>query len=279
MLQQTFDKFISENTSKTLDINGVTWKYFSTGSGSKTLVILPGGGSIAESAFQYILEFSKDYKVLTIDIPEIHSVDGCLDGVKKIIEAENSPVVDFLGFSMGGMMAQCFVRKYPESVNKLILFATMPPDKEYAKRYVKYGRGIGIVPAWLFRWISKRSLKKQILAENVPASEEEKDFWVNFFAWEFDSEKMDKKLLLATTDILIDYFGNYNFTSADLIDWKGEVQIFEADKDAVVEQKQRENLRAIYPNAKIITMENSGHFGLGLLNPAKLIEQMKIFLK
>jgi pimeloyl-ACP methyl ester carboxylesterase len=50
---------------------------------------------------------------------------------------------------MGGMVAQSFVRRYPERVSKLILANTAAPDKAYAERVIKSDKKSRLFPMWL----------------------------------------------------------------------------------------------------------------------------------
>jgi len=277
-ITQEYRNFTETAKEKMYTINGVEWKYYVLGAGSETFLLLTGGGSIPEASFLYANSLSKKYRVIIPAIPEVFTMDACVEGVNGILIKENITKTHFLGFSMGGMISQCFVRKYPSKVSNLVFFVSMLPSKTYAKKYSKYKRGISIVPEWLFKWISKRSLKKQVMLDKDKSSPEVTSFWVNFFDWEFDSGKMNKKLLLATTDILIDYFSQYNFTEHDLDEWNGKILLVESDKDATIVTEERERFRKVYHRAKVITQKDSGHFGEALLNPGNLIEEIGKFV-
>lgn len=279
MFQAEFDKFQNTGVMKRVRTGIVTWEYYVHGDGLDSVLILNGGGSVPEASFMYVNALSQKFRVITPSIPEVTTVKECLDGIITILQTEGVKKFHVIGFSMGGMLAQCLVRQHPELIKKLILFVSMLPSKEYAKKYRRYGWGISIVPEFLFGWISKRSLHKQVDVENFPGGEEGKEFWKKFFDWEFDSGKIDKKLLLATSKVLVDYFGNYEFTPDDLTDWSGEILIFDASEDTVVSQEERARLRLMYPFAELVTQKSSGHFGEGLLRPEKHIQKMLDFLK
>jgi pimeloyl-ACP methyl ester carboxylesterase len=278
MLQQQFDAFLQNSTVKNLTVEGTNWEYFVTGNGQEAVLVLTGGGSVAESAFQYVNSLARTYKVITPNIPALTTMDECMAGIVKILESENVSAVNIVGFSMGGMIAQCLVREHPLLVKKLVLFVSMLPSKQYAKKYAKYRMGISIVPDFLFRIISKYSLKKQVLQDQQFADAATIEFWIKFFAWEFDSGKMSKKLLLATSDILIDYFSHYSFAANDLQDWRGKLLILESDKDKVISAEERNKFLAVYPQADVITLKNSGHFGVGLLRPEGPIAAIEAFI-
>jgi pimeloyl-ACP methyl ester carboxylesterase len=278
--QSIFNIFRENHPPKGMLVNGKKWEYLTGGDSSEAILLLHGGGSIAEATFRFFIDFEKNYKVIAPTLPNtLATVEDVMNGLLEIMAAEGVSKVSIVGFSMGGMVAQAFIRKYPERVNKLILFVSMLPSPDYAKKYSRYRRYMSLFPKSWVSYLSKLSLKKQITAENVIAPLEEKTFWKDFFSWTFDSGKMDKSTLLSTSDVLVDYFQNYKFNPDDLNEWNGSILIYEAEKDKVVNEKERQNLRSLYPNAEIITLENSGHFGLGLVQPEEIINKMLIFLK
>jgi pimeloyl-ACP methyl ester carboxylesterase len=279
MLQQQLDYFLNCSQTGKTDIDGVEWNYFIAGNNTQsTILILTGGGSIAEAAFIYANSLATEHRVITLNIPAVHTVDACMQAIKTILNQLSVDKVSILGFSMGGMLAQCFVREFPQRVDKLIMFVSMLPSKEYAKKYAKYKFAISLVPEFLFKIISKRSLRKLVLADSAKADKAVIDFWLKFFDWEFDSGKMNKQLLLATSDILIDYFQNYQFTAADLKEWPGKILLFESSRDEVISSTERMRFKDVHPQAQVIAQLDSGHFGEGLLNPSKAISAISEFL-
>jgi len=277
-INQEYSDFTGNIKKEEIIVSGVEWNYYTLGQGTESFLILTGGGSIPEASFQYANALSKNYKVIIPALPEVYTMADCVEGVNQILIQENISATNFLGFSMGGMISQCFVRKYPDKVKNLIFFVSMLPSKAYAKKYTKYKKGISIVPKGVFKWISKRSITKQIMQDADNSNPEIIKFWIDFFTWEFDSEEMNKNLLLANTDVLIDYFSNYSFTESDLNSWQGNILIIESDKDATIVKQERDRFKEVYSNAKLITQRNSGHFGDALLNPENLINEIYNFI-
>jgi len=54
-------KFRTNHPCKYIDVGNVNWEYIVSGSGTKTLLLLPGGLRIAEHAFGYIELFENMY--------------------------------------------------------------------------------------------------------------------------------------------------------------------------------------------------------------------------
>lgn len=278
--QAQFDTFLNNHSIRTVTTQKALWEYYSGGSGSDAILMLHGGGSIAEATYRYFLEFEKEYKVIAPTMPaSLSTVRDAIDGINAILDNEGIRKVHILGFSMGGMIAQAYLREYPEKVESLVLFVSMLPSVRYIKKFSKARNTIARFPAFLVNWISKFSLRRQILAENVEIDNEEREFWVNVFQWTFDSGKMNKDTLVSTATVLLDYYKNYNFEINDLDNWNRKILIYEAEKDRIVDEVERERLKQAYKNAEIITLKNSGHFGLGLIKPEEIIKKMLTFFK
>ncbi len=116
------------------DINGIKICYKSQGEGFPIL-LLHGFGSKKESFMAQIPEFSKYFRVITIDMrgagkssrPDYHyTMDMFVDDVKGLIDHLSIRKINLIGLSFGGMVAQNFIVKYPESVKKLVLINTLP---------------------------------------------------------------------------------------------------------------------------------------------------------
>jgi hypothetical protein len=77
---------------------------------------------------QQIEYFSKDYKVITVDLighgfskanKSNNKIDASSVHIKKILESEGHDRVDLVGVSMGSLIAQYFALQYPDKVKSL----------------------------------------------------------------------------------------------------------------------------------------------------------------
>src|SRR5437016_389985 len=58
------------------------------------------------------------------------TVDGMADHVATFVKALGLSLVDVLGFSIGGFVAQSFAQRYPVLVRRLVLVGTGPRNGE-----------------------------------------------------------------------------------------------------------------------------------------------------
>ena len=101
---------------------------------SYPLICVHGFGSKKETWIAQVGELSKYYKVIIFDLRGAgksgrptkprYTMEMFADDIKGLMDFLNIKKAHIVGRSMGGMIAQNFVLKYPEKVNKLILINT-----------------------------------------------------------------------------------------------------------------------------------------------------------
>ena len=109
--------------------------YIRFGTGSRTLIILPGlgdglqtvKGTALPMAWMYRI-FAKDFTVYMFsrrsDLPQGHTTRNMAQDLKDTMDALGIQKADILGVSMGGMIAQWLAIDHPEKVDHLILAVT-----------------------------------------------------------------------------------------------------------------------------------------------------------
>ncbi len=129
------------------EVNGIKICYLSQGEGFPTF-LLHGFGSKKEGFMAQIPELSKHFRVITIDMrgagkssrPNYHyTMEMLADDVKGLMDYLSIQKINLIAHSFGGMIAQNFVVKYPESVNKLVLINSLPkiPDGYDPEPYIQ----------------------------------------------------------------------------------------------------------------------------------------------
>ena len=119
--------------------------YEITGDGFPLVLIIGLGGNSKAWAFQ-VPDFSKKYKIITIDNrgaglsdkpDEYYSMKIFAKDIKAVLDNENIKNSYFLGLSMGGLILQEFYHSYPEYVKAMILGCTGPGDPGLIKQNPK----------------------------------------------------------------------------------------------------------------------------------------------
>src|SRR5690348_8265709 len=102
------------------------------------------------------------------------------------------------------MVAQCFVRCYPERVEQLILASTAAPDKNYLPRASRQKRLISLFPTALLRSISVR----RVLSILATMPENERAFWSALIR-EQVMLSITKQWLMSQYELIADYCAHY----------------------------------------------------------------------
>ncbi len=104
---------------------------FGQGSNVPVLALLHGWGSSSKIWQPCIAELSKDSQVWCIDLPghgESHSIvwNGSVDQGLELLANTLPPHCLLIGWSLGGLLAQLYVKQFPERVQSLMLIASTP---------------------------------------------------------------------------------------------------------------------------------------------------------
>ncbi|MFX1277118.1 MAG: alpha/beta fold hydrolase, partial [Promethearchaeota archaeon] len=126
------------------ELNGINICYEIRGKG-EPLFLIHGFGSKKEVFIGQVEILSKSYKVIRFDNRgsgksdrpnEPYSMGMFVEDTRALMDYLNIKKTHILGYSLGGMIVQNFVLKYPDYVNKLILINTVP-KVEYSNAEIK----------------------------------------------------------------------------------------------------------------------------------------------
>lgn len=231
-----------------------TWSYFDIGADNDHVILwLVGGLRMADAAFRSIPIMQPDFRIIAPSYAPVHSMAELADGLNAILEAEDIEKCSILAGSFGGMIAQVFVRRYPDRVSKLILSTTTAPDESHAERYQQQHDMVSASPDELVMATAKTQMFGMI---NPPETESE--FWKAYLD-ELYMTRLKKEDLISTYDCIIDYMTHYEFHTNDLLDWHGDILILDSDNDKVFDESARDYVNTLYPQAHSHTFENAGH--------------------
>lgn len=116
-------------------VNGAESELAVFGSGSRTLIILPGAGDAFKTVKGMALplsllyrKFAKVYTVYFISrryrMPEGFTTADMADDIAQIMEQKQIACADVFGVSQGGMIAQQLAIRHPDKVGRLVLAVT-----------------------------------------------------------------------------------------------------------------------------------------------------------
>jgi len=132
----TLSEAVNSKT-KFVEVNGQRFAYRSYGSGLPIIMLNRFRGTLDTWDPAFIEGLAKTFNVLTIDYSGIGLSKGkCASDVLSMAEDVKAVVGAFklsnfiiVGWSLGGMVTQTIITKYPELVGRAVLIGTIPPGK------------------------------------------------------------------------------------------------------------------------------------------------------
>jgi pimeloyl-ACP methyl ester carboxylesterase len=260
-------------------IAGHSWDYLVGGSGTDTILLLPGVGGDADTLFRYIAGFEDYFHIIAPNLPpSIRHLEDAVMGLHALLAIEKVRRVHVVGMSLGGALAQFFVRRFPQVVDDVVITHTALPDPEIAARIQMQRWFFRLLPAPTLRRLLQRSFQRAIHHAAVPQiAAGERAFWQAYFA-EFYATRFRKDTFLARVRLSRDYYAMPPFQNTDLQHWKGRVLIIESEQDEVIDEGQRGALKALYPAAYVQTLEQHGHLATLLASDTLMLSIRKFLL-
>jgi pimeloyl-ACP methyl ester carboxylesterase len=248
-------KFRAAHPCRYLTIGGIRWEYIASGGGAKTLLLLPGGMRIAESAFGYIELFEGKYRVLTPTYPPLADMAGLTDGIAAVLDAENAPRVSILSQSAGGIVAQVFAQRHAARVEKMVLCGTSTLEAPGWKTWI-LGAYNGIIP----RLSEKMAVRlyRNMIQSVMGIPESQKPFWREYLE-ELFSTRLTKADVISHFRTGDDAIRKYGYGQPGVIPWPGEVLVLAGENDPVCRDGDRKAMAAFYPRAKVQWIPKAGH--------------------
>jgi len=253
MLPQNLERLRAQHPATNLTVNGLNWKIIDAGSGSLPLVMLPGALGSADSFYKQILHFCGAGRVISANYPLSSDPLVLIESLKDLLAHLQLDEIVLFGTSLGGYVAQKFYEKWPNMVRKLIignsfvnssrLLSTEMFDPMLARNYS--------ADELLVLW-------RQRIERNVATngSSELSDVTLDFLRNPDNAEQLKARLLtLARSDRAI-------------AETAAKVVIIDCENDLIVDPETRQECRHRYPNARIYSLSEGGHYPY-ILNSAQ----------
>jgi pimeloyl-ACP methyl ester carboxylesterase len=251
-LQEQLNAFYASAPSRSFRNDGVDWTYRATGSGTQGLLLLPGAVGNGEAFFTLTPFLVETHRLLAIAYPQVDSLARLLDGLRAILDREGLESTDIVGGSFGGLVAQAFLRRFPQRTRRIALSATGPAKVERAASNQKWSHRVGRLPIGV-----SRLLLRTIVRVTLKKVTSDREFWRRLYGRAIAGLTRDELVARYALSADIDRHGPPSL--AALPEWRGEILILEGDADRISRGSSRQTLRSLFPDARVKTFAGAGH--------------------
>ena len=273
-LDARLEAFRAGHRYRTLDVDGVRWRYLAGGSGGQT-VLLPAGGTRVPDMYLLLIEaLESDFRVLAPAYPAGAGITGLADGLAAILDAEGVGQADVLGSSFGGFVAQTFARRHPDRVRRLVLANTGSPASAPLPLLPLLIRFLAVLPENAVRSVTGWNWRRWF----APDSQDDAVFW-NRLLTDILSRLGKEDLLSALREM--NEFAHLPTAGAPAVRTLTTppmpVLLIESEQDKAFSPQARAALRALYPEAEVHLFAGEGH-GVMATRTAEYIDAVREFL-
>jgi pimeloyl-ACP methyl ester carboxylesterase len=232
--------------------NGVEWSYRVAGSGPHGLLMLPGAVGDGEAYFTLAPLLAETHTLIAIAYPPIGSLTSVLDGLRYVLDREQRDSTDVLGGSFGGLIAQAFLRRFPQRTRRVVLSATGPAKPERAATNENFARLMARLPIGV-----SRLLLRTIVRASLRTVTADRAFWRRVY---FDAiAVLTRDDLVARYALSADVDRHGPPSPAGLQEWTGGALILQGDADKIAHAGARDSLRSLFTGARVHTFPGAGH--------------------
>lgn len=250
-----FQSFRERYPYQTTILRGIPWRLIDTRTGSRPLLVPPGGTGVAEISWQTLQHLAEKYRVITFDFPPIGRMTGLMDGVVELLDRMGIGKIDALGGSGGTLFLQPFLWSHPDRIGNMVLATPIPLENTGGKTVA------GILP--LLRLIPTRWLRAMLMNsfDRLGKGEDEnhETALVIAQAREIVMYRLERENFLALFSLIADMGTRCPYDPEALRRWTGKMLLLFGTEDPSTPPEVRAKMSSLYPQAKVIVFEGGSH--------------------
>jgi lipase len=253
---------------------GNTWQYVACGQGERALLFLPGAFLRADMWFNQILALEDHYRILAPDayaLQGVSDLDAIPDALARSLDAEGIERATVIGISAGGGVAQVLLQTRPQRVEHAVL--SHCGVLEHSAEGERKTRRI----LWLVRLLPmaaiRRVLRRMTTGDIPPSSQ-----WIAFHEAYMEEAipNIDRATFVRFLRSSLETRRSFTFQPQALESWPGSILLL-SSKDDALSRPSLEKLKARYPRAETVLLEEGGHHAF-LLFPEAYTAALREFL-
>jgi pimeloyl-ACP methyl ester carboxylesterase len=255
---------------KQLSVDSLRWRYYRLGDGP-AVVWLTGGLRRAAFGFGFLQLLARRYTVLAPDYPVLRSFEQFDQGLSAILDTERIGRFHLAGQSYGGVLAQPFLARHPQAVDRLVLSSTGPADYGRAWLPVEY-LAIGLV-----RVLPERRVKRLLAGQlgkvlNTDAKDREDWRAAVHETLEHDLTRAD---VVSHFAVAADIIKTHLVRPVAFHAWNGRAVVLRADNDPTRTRRDQPRYERLFGrHVEAISMGQAGHTA-ALFDPPQYVHWLQ----
>ncbi len=279
--KREYEDFLNKVPYQTAVIDGVKVRYQYGGKDGAPVILFFNGLEMQEMWMPYAEKLGKNYRFLIYEYPfHTAKADEQVDFATKLLKALSVEKVILIGASDGGVYAQIFAKRHPESVLTMILTTTLTVDSDYV-RDIRKERFSTPMLLLLLKLVPAKAEMKLLLKKGEGflecESEEDRKYGRGFY--ETVASDLNYKRRFIHSFKCVYMLKNYPyFKESDFEYLRGKIQVLIPERD-IFKKEDQERLADLFGklNAEILSVPG-GHVGF-IVQSDYYIDLMEKFLK
>jgi pimeloyl-ACP methyl ester carboxylesterase len=235
-------------------VDGCTWSVRDTGATTPTaipLVLLPGALGTGDVFYQVLAELGSDRRIITVSFPPLGDARLLAEGFTRLLDAMELPLIDLLGTSLGGYVAQLVALQNPARLRKLVLANTFWDPGLQQSRWPAAPLYAQRTPTDV---LAAARAQLESGAEPTPEHAELKRVMLGMVGGEQDGQGVKAMRLAVLTAVPL--------PRVPLAD--AAIVLIDDDEDPVIAPETRAAMRERYAGCLQIRIKGGGHFPANL---------------
>jgi len=262
--KKEYDSFLNKVPYQTAVVDDITVKYQYGGKDGAPVILFFHGLEMQEMWMPYAERLGNKYRFLIYEYPfHTAKADEQIDFAAKLLKALSIEKVILIGASDGGVYAQIFAKRHPESVLAMILTTTLTVDSDYV-RDIKKERFSTPILLFLLKMVPAKTEMKLLLKKSkgfLESESEENQKYGNGFYETVASDLNYKKRFIHSFKCVYMLKDYPYFEESDFDYLRGKIQVLIPEKD-IFKKEDQARLADLFKklNAEILSVPG-GHVG------------------
>ena len=279
--KKEYDAFLAKVPYRTAVIDNVKVRYQYGGKDGAPVILFFNGLEMQEMWMPYAEKLWEKYRFLIYEYP-FHTADANeqIDFAAKLLKALSVEKVILIGASDGGVYAQIFAKRHPQSVSAMILTTTLTIDSDYV-RDIKKERLLTPILLLLLKLVPAKTEMKLLLKKSTGflecEAENERKYGTGFY--ETVASDLNYKHRFIHSFKCVYMLKDYPiFKKSDFEYLRGKIQVLIPEKD-IFKKEDQDRLANLFGklDAEILTVPG-GHVGF-IVSSDYYIDLMEKFLE